>query len=189
MISDFIDFVDHVLPYDFPPDVKDKAKAAIAQFQKGGQQLNYMMFHPLEQLSQGDIISNVTFAYFADDGSQKKFSADAFVLSTSCHIDQKERILLAPVFPLEEFKGNVLELKNNMIFNYMYIPDMLMSNKFIAFDFVNTYSKRLIQNCIDNEKIKRLGSLNQLGYYVFIVKLTVYLMRKEDGDTLKSREN
>jgi len=189
MIQDFIDFVNRVLPYDFPSDVKDKAKAAIAQFRKDGQQLNYMMFRPLEQLSQGDIISNVAFVYFDDDGSQKKFLADAFVLSTSCHIDQKERILLAPIFPLKEFHGNILELKNNTIFNYMYIPDMIMADKFVAFDFINTYSKKLIQNCINQDKIQRLGSLNQIGYYFFIVKLAVYFMRKEDGDTLKNREN
>ena len=40
---------------------------------------------------------------------------------------------------------------------------------------------------IEADKIKRIGSLNQLGYYLFIIKLTVYLMRKEDNDTLTER--
>ena len=52
---------------------------------------------------------------------------------------------------------------------------------------MNTYSKKLIMGAIEADKIKRIGSLNQLGYYLFIVKLTVYLMRKEDCDTLTER--
>ena len=121
-------------------------------------------------LSQGDIISHVPFIYFDDDGAQKIFSADAFVLSTSCHIDQKERIILVPIFPLEGFDGNLVDLKRNTIFDYMYIPDECMSDKFIDFEYMNTYSKNLIIKGIAEGKIRRLGSLNQLGYYFFVVK-------------------
>ena len=40
---------------------------------------------------------------------------------------------------------------------------------------------------MESRKVKRVASLNQVGYYFFIVKLTVYLMRKEDTDTLNER--
>ncbi len=59
--------------------------------------------------------------------------------------------------------------------------------KFIDFEYMNTYNKDLIVKGIDLGRVKRIGSLNQLGYYFFIVKLTVYLMRKEDSDTLSKR--
>ena len=52
---------------------------------------------------------------------------------------------------------------------------------------MNTYSKKLIMLGIEKDRVHRIGSLNQLGYYFFIVKLTVYLMRKEDCDTLTER--
>lgn len=186
MLKEFIDFVDSVLP-SVSPDLRDGAKDAILQFEKTGEQLNYMMLNPLEHLSQGDVISRVPFIYFEEDGAQKMFITDALVLSTSCHIDQKDRIVLVPVFPLVEFRGNIMDLKKNIIYDYMYIPDAIMADKFIDFEYMNTYSKDLIIKGIANEKIRRIGSLNQLGYYFFIVKLTVYLMRKEDCETLTER--
>lgn len=186
MLREFIDFVDSVLP-SVSPDLRDGAKEAILQFEKTGEQLKYMTLSPLEQLSQGDILSKVPFSYFEADGSQKTFVTDALVLSTSCHIDQKERIILVPVFSIEGFNGSVFDLKKNTIFDYMYIPDDIMADKFIDFEYMNTYSKKLIVGAIESNKIKRIGSLNQLGYYLFIVKLTVYLMRKEDNDTLTER--
>lgn len=187
MLSDFIDFVDSVLP-SVSPDFRDGAKNAILQFEKTGRQLNYLMFNPLAELSQGDILSSVKFSYFDENGKQKIFQADALVLSTSCHIDQKSKIVLFPVLPLSEFGGNIEDLRKNIIFDYMYIPDSIMANKFVNFEYIGTYSKELILRGISKNKISRLGSLNQLGYYFFIVKLTVYLMRKEDSNTLTARQ-
>ena len=85
MLKEFIEFVDSVLP-SVSPGLRDGAKEAILQFEKTGEQLKYMMLSPLEQLSQGDILSKVPFSYFEDTGEQKTFVADALVLSTSCHI-------------------------------------------------------------------------------------------------------
>lgn len=186
MLTEFIDFVDSILPA-VSPDFKDNAKNAILQFENTGQTLNYIMSQPLEKLSQGDIISKVPFSYFDEDGSQKVFTADAFVLSTSCHIDQKDKIILAPILPLDSFQGNLYDLKKNIIFDYMYFPDLVMEDKFVDFEYFNTYSKKVIERGIAEEKIQRIASLNQMGYYFFIVKLTVYLMRKEDAETLHER--
>ena len=65
----------------------------------------------LPELSQGDIISQVPFTYFEEDGRQMKFTADAMVISTSGHIDQKDKILMVPVLPIDSFTGNLVELK------------------------------------------------------------------------------
>lgn len=184
MLKEFIDFVEDILP-SVDPDLKERASKAIAQFEKEGHQLQYLLFRPLTELSQGDVISHINFMYFEDDGSLKRFQADAMVLSMSCDIDHKDYLLLTPVLPLDTFKGDVIQLKSNMIFNNMYIPGM--DNKFVNFEFINSYNKKLLLNGIDNNRIKRIASLNQLGYYLFIVKLTVFLMRKEDEGMLKWR--
>lgn len=186
MLKEFIDFVDSVLPA-VSPDFRDGAKKAITQFEKNGEQIKYLTINPVNQLSQGDIISKVPFCFFEIDGKQKTFVSDALVLSTSCHIDQKNRMVLVPVLPLDSFKGKINDLKNNTVFDYMYIPDGIMLDKFVDFEIMNTYNKDLILNGIQNDKIKRIGSLNQIGYYFFVVKLTVYLMRKEDSETLQER--
>lgn len=186
MLKEFIDFVDSVLP-SVDPDFRDGAKKAILQFEKEGNQPNYLMPDVLEELSQGDVISKVPFSYFDADGKQKVFTADAMVISTSCHIDQKEMLVLAPIVPLSEFKGDKSALKKNTIFDFWYIPDGKLSDAFISFGILNTYSKKLIFEGIEGGKIQRIASLNQLGYYLFIIKLSVYLMRREDADTLSNR--
>ena len=61
MLSDFIDFVDSVLP-SVSPDFRDGAKNAILQFEKTGRQLNYLMFnlreaaHTLEGGEDGETL-------------------------------------------------------------------------------------------------------------------------------------
>lgn len=186
MLNEFIDFVDSVLP-SVPIGTKEGVQEAIAQFERDGEQIKYLTLNPLQELSQGDVISQVPFYFFDDKGKQKAFKADAMVLSTSCHIDQKNKLVLVPVLPLDLFNGNMIELKKNKVIDYMYIPDGTLIDMFVNFEIMNTFSKELIINGINNGTIKRIASLNQIGYYFFVIKLTVYLMRKEDAVTLSER--
>lgn len=186
MLEEFIEFVDSVLP-SVSHSHKKAAKEAIEQFKRDGNSPNYLMSKPLGELSQGDILSDIPFIYFDDNGDQYIFKTDGMVISTSCHIDQKSKVAFVPVFPVSEFHGNSNDLQNNIIFDYMYIPDMKMADKFIDFSILCSYNKKLIITGIEKERIKRVASLNQLGYYFFIIKLTVYLMRKEDDETLNQR--
>ena len=186
MLKELIDYVDSLLPA-VPLDKSEGLKAAITQFEKEGQKVKWLMINPLDKLSQGDIISNIPFQYFESDGQQKTFKADALVLSTSCHIDNKDKIVLVPVMPIEDFKGNEMDLKKNTIVDFMYIPDGKLKNCYVDFEVMNTFSKELISKAIENKKVSRIASLNQLGYYLFIVKLTLYLMRREDAGTQEER--
>lgn len=186
MLKELIDFVDSILP-SVPMGTKEGVQEAIAQFEKDGEQIKYLTANPLSELSQGDVISAVPFYYFENDGNQKMFKADALVLSTSCHIDQKDKLVLVPVFPLTSFKGNLVELKKNKVIDYMYIPEGILINSYVNFEIMNTFSKELIMSGLKNGKLTRVASLNQIGYYFFIIKLTVYLMRREDIGTLNER--
>ncbi len=187
MLAEFIQFVDSVLP-SVDPDFRDGAINAIKQFEKNGDQIRYVSNDILDDLSQGDILSKVPFSYFDEKGQQNIFLAEAMVLTTSCHIDHKDKIELVPIFPISTFDANGLQqLKNNIIFDYMYIPDDLLADKYISFEYISAYSKDLIVNGIESKKITRLGSLNQIGYYFFIIKLSVFFFKTEDKDTLFNR--
>lgn len=186
MLREFIEFVDSVLPA-VPMGTKEGVQAAIAQFEKSEEQIKYLTWNPLSELSQGDIISAVPFYYFDENGNQQVFKSNALVLSTSCHIDQKDKLVLVPVLPLKAYEGNLVELKKNKVIDYMYIPDGKLIDMFVDFEIMNTFSKDLILNGIKNGNIHRLESLNQIGYYFFVIKLTVYLMRREDAGTLEER--
>lgn len=190
MLKEFIDFVDSVLP-SVDPDAKDKAKAAIEQFENDGNNFEFLLPRQLTILSQGDIISDIKFSYFKEDGRQQIFKAKGMVISTSCHIDQKDFINIVPVLPLDFYIGDEnskRDLKANRVFDYMYLPENIMKDYFIDFSRINTYKKDLIIKAIDKGKIKRLFSLSQIGLYLFIIKLTVFLMRKEDAETMESRK-
>lgn len=189
MLNEFIDFVDSVLP-SVDPEAKDKAKAAIAQFYNEDKNLEFLLPNKLPVLSQGDIVSEMPFSYFKNDGSQYVFKARGMVISTSCHIDQKEVLNIVPVFPINFFEGDAnkrRELEANKIYDYMYFPENMMREYFVDFSKINTYSKHLIIDGIESGKIQRLFSLSQIGFYFFIIKLTVFLMRKEDNETMTSR--
>lgn len=189
MLNELIDFVDSILP-SVDPEAKDKAKAAISQFHKNGNCFELLLPKQLPSLSQGDIISEIPFSYFKEDGTQQIFKAKGMVISTSCHIDQKNLINIVPVLPLDFYRGNengTRELKANRIFDYMYFPENILQDYFVDFSRVNTYSKNLIATGIESQKIKRLFSLSQIGFYLFIIKLTVFLMRKEDEETMGKR--
>ena len=166
---------------------KEGLKEAIAQFEKTGEQIKYLTLRPLELLSQGDIISSVPFYFYEENGTQKVFKSDALVLSTSCHIDQKDKLILVPVLPIEAFSGNIADLKSNRIIDYMYVPDGKMTDAFVDFEIMNTFSKELIKKGIETGRIKRISSLNQIGFYFFLIKLTLYFFRKEDTDTQEER--
>lgn len=186
MLNELIDFVDSILP-SVPMGTKEGVQEAIAQFEKEGEQIKYLTGNPLSELSQGDVISAVPFYYFENDGNQKMFKADALVLSTSCYIDQKDKLVLVPVFPLESFDGNLVELKKNKVIDYMYIPEGSLIDSYVDFEIMNTFSKKLIMSGLKSGRLTRVASLNQIGYYFFIIKLTVYLMRREDVGTLNER--
>lgn len=188
-LKEFIDFVDSVLP-SVDPNAKDKAKAAIEQFKVEGKYFEFLAPKNLPELSQGDIISEIYFTYFDSNGNQQKYKAYGMIISTSCHIDQKEIINVVPILPLSYLKADKNkenEIKKNKVFDYMYLPDNIMHDKFVDFSKVCTYEKKLIFNGIKAGKIKRIASLSQIGFYLFILKLTVFLMRKEDDDTMQKR--
>ena len=99
----------------------------------------------------------------------------------------KNKMVLVPVFPIESFVGNKVELIKNKVIDYMYIPDGNMANSYVDFEIMNTFSKDMMMSGLKSGRLKRIASLNQIGYYFFIIKLTVYLMRREDAGTLQER--
>ncbi len=187
MLIEFIDFVKNIFP-GLVPEIGDQAKLAIEQFQKDGDQPKYLTRELLSNLSQGDIISNIPFSFFANNGEQQVSILDAMVISTSCDIDNKGNIILAPIIPEQSLKEqSIKSMKANIVYDYMYLPDDFMSNSFVYFGMLSSYNRYLIAEGIKKGKIQRKASLNQLGYYFLIVKLSVFLLRGEDTETLNER--
>ena len=191
MLKEFLEFVDSVLP-SIDTEKKNSTLEAIQQFNFEDKELNFLASKPLEVLSQGDIISGVKFVFLDSDGNYHFTDKQwGMVLSTSCHVDQKETIQIIPVTPIhyDGWKKNFIDdvLKKNKVYDYMYIADILTKDHYVDFTIINTFNKQLIFSGIESGRIKRIASLNQMGLYLLIIKLTVYLMRKEDPETFEQR--
>lgn len=187
MLKEFIDFIDSSFP-SIPYDKKEAAKEAIEQFKRSGKNVNYLCGNILPELSQGDIISEIPFNFFDKDGHLKTFKGRAMVVNNSCHIENKPFITLVPVLELSNSWKNLKDIKNNMIYEYMYIPDVKLSRYYIDFSMPATCEGALIKQGIEMGKITRLASLSQIGYYLLLVKLSIYLTRREDPDTYSTRK-
>lgn len=186
MKREFIDFVESILP-TVDLESRNAVKRAIEKFNSDGGRLWFTTSEPLPEISQGDIIGDVPFSYFDEEGRLKTFNAEAIVISTSCTIDQKEQIMLSPVIPAKNVNVNHADVEKNLVYEYMFIPDACINDKYIHIGFISTIDKRLIMQGLERKKIKRIVSLNQIGYYLLVLKLTILLFRKEDGVTMGHR--
>ena len=72
---------------------------------------------------------------------------------------------------------------------YLYFPDTDIGHSFVNFGLITSISREAFERFVSEGKSERIASLNETGYFLFITKLTVFLMRPEDGDVYASRGN
>jgi|GEM_PF-5011867 len=186
MIAEFVELVESLFPC-VDTNTLDQAKAAIQQFYRDGSSEAFFERKNTDYLMQGDIVNNITFIMYDNDGMEHRAVKSGIILSHTCDLENKESMLIAPQISLSGFNKDMLSnIKNNLAYNIFYLPDYVYGK---AFDFglTNTYNTNNIVKMIDEKKISVDESLNQMGLYLFLCKITVYLLRKEDEDTNASR--
>ncbi|MCK5128350.1 MAG: hypothetical protein KAQ68_00750 [Clostridiales bacterium] len=180
MIDKFIDFVEQLFPIH-DPQLVDEAKEAYKQFNKEGHQLNFYGTKNQYSPVQGDIISRLPFVSYDDDGNELRNIHPAMILANSCEIDNKENIIVAPLLEISNFNPSFLgNIKNNKNYNLLYLPGADMDSKVVDFSLSNTFNAKNISTLLESGKIEVTKTLNQLGYYFFLCKLTMFLARRED---------
>lgn len=148
---------------------------------------------PFKEILQGDgLIINV-------ENKELK----VMVISNSCDIDINNKryfdsyMLYTPLFSLEEYKNSLLnggikednvknhinDIKKQLITQIFYLPNSAYSGlgeeAFIFFDRITNISNNKIPR--DNIKKNRLFSLNQSGFYIFLLKLSIHFTRMKEG--------
>ncbi len=187
MMQEFIDFVDEVYP-SLAYDVKEKAKMAVRDFEEMNCPNAFLMWDNLGELSQGDVLSEIPFCYFDEEGQQKMFKAKAMVLSMSCDIENNDMILLAPVLRLADYEADVSSIVHNRTLTYLYYPDDRLKDYYIDFSYASTFRSSFIQELLNDKKLSKIASLNQVGYYMFLCKLSIFFTRREDPQTQQDRK-
>ncbi|MGM8366493.1 hypothetical protein ACLIBG_13590 [Virgibacillus sp. W0181] len=189
MIGEFITFVEKMFPMD--PYTAEKARTAIRQFElkkasegEGQSLYQFFMPTPFPYLSQGDIIDNVPFQLEdPDTGEIMLYRGPGMLLSNTCDAERDPYIVISPLLELDKMYGKrKKDFSTNLTYNLLYFPDSRFSNYIIDLTIMNTFSRKIIL-----QNYETTASLNQIGYYLFLCKLTVQLMRPEDEDVQAHR--
>lgn len=184
----FADIINTVLPSVSAVE-KEKLKEAITQFKVSGKNIDFTS-GLLENLSQGDIVSNIPFILYDKGGNQLIHKYNAILLSNTCDASRNTHLIFAPILEINNYNNrNVVDLKNNVIYEYMYLNDNKLGDIYVNFNIIHSINREIILDRLRNNKSDRLCSLTTIGYYMFILKLTIFLLRSEDYSNFISREN
>ena len=179
MINEFINFVHEIFP-SISPYTKERVKDAIKQFEIEGKKPNFLLYEPFEYLAQGDIVETLPFIRYDQDGNRQLYKTKGILISNTCDAENDDTVVFAPLLPLESIKLEKTNLLKNQNFRLLYLPDQRLKDYIVDLSLLNGYSKKLITDSIGNGKMNKISSLSQFGYYMFLCKLTIHLMRPED---------
>lgn len=187
MNKEFIDFVTELFPC-IQPYTKENIKKAISQFQLCGKTINTTLFTPLNDLSQGDILEGIRFYKLNSSGNLDITNPmNGMILSNTCDCSRDENIVIAPFIRMDNISKSRQALQNNVTYGYLYLPDNKFNNEVVDFSLVNSFNRNIILKGLELGKINKKASLNDFGYYLFLCKLTIYLMRPEDEGIQEDR--
>lgn len=181
--TSFFDWVKKALP-SISYSQTESVKESINQFYKDGKTIDCIT-NVLDNISQGDIFDNVPFMFISKDGDFHVNKLSAMIISNTCDITRKEYVLFAPII---KYDGTNDDIKQNKFYEYMYIGDYHNEEVFVDFGRIMSLKRSILVKELNDNRLIRTKSLNRIGYYLFIIKLTVYLLRPEDNDNFNSRE-
>ncbi len=188
MMNEFIDFVYGMFPL-INPYIKDRVKEAIRQFDVSGKKLNYFLFEPLEVISQGDIVGPLNFIWFNETGKMSTLKTKGILLTNTCDAQRDKFLMFAPFIPLANANEKLKEgIVKNQIYNLLYFPENSYSDYVVDFSMIQPFNRKLLFDLIEAGQVQRTASLSQFGYYLFLCKLTVHLMRPEDTEIQDNRK-
>jgi hypothetical protein len=188
MIPEFIDFCTQLFP-SIDPYTKEQAKKAMEQFENVRGPVLTKVFDSFD-LYQGDIFSEIPFFYTDEAGEVKLIIRKAQLLSNTCDASRDTNLLFAALHPLDEFKSNpslIDSITKNKRYSTFYIPGEAVKNEYVDFELITTMSRENFLSLCQKGKVRRITSLSLVGYYMFLCKMTVFLMRPEDVEVNESR--
>lgn len=166
----------------FDPYTVERVKKSIIETAKSSDCDVYLEQPTQQNILQGDIFKNIEFITYNVDGKPIKLKGDIMVISNTCDISRNENILFIPFIPLEKLtrKINENDLKKNVIYNFFYIKEI--ENKILDFDRIIHLPRKQLEKIKENRKF----SLTQYGFYMLLIKLSVYLMRIESEEVKRN---
>lgn len=188
MLEEYIDFVKSLFPC-ISPYTQERAKECIRQFYILHSEFPCFTGTNIPDLNQGDIISELPFRRYNEVGDEEEYVTDGLIISNSCDIENDDQILIAPFFPIADLGLDLNNLKNNAYFNLLFFPDNRYAAHVADLSLLSPFPKKVIQDKIFAGALTKKHSLNQVGYYLLISKITVHLLRPEDMTVQSLRDS
>lgn len=187
MIPEFVDFCQKLFP-SIDPYTAEAAKRAVKRYQSlSGTPLLCRLEDTIDYL-QGDIYTELPFYFVDQNGNLRTFKAKAQLLSNTCDAVRDDQLLFAAMRPLAKYPAGMQSaIKGNQRYSTFYIDSPATNLDYVDFELINAFSRTAFIKLCNNGSVKRIASLTSVGYYMFICKLTVFLMRPEDPQTNSER--
>jgi hypothetical protein len=145
---------------------------------------------PILEWSQGDILSQVLFIDFDNDGNVRSGKAPGMIATSTCDLDRKENVLFMRCLPLQSLErlSSYKEIPKNKIYQFLYIGQAIDEKEWVVdLSAITALPRQRVLKNIEEGKIHRLHSLTREGWYLFITKFAMNYLRTEDGDNMATR--
>ncbi len=186
MLNEFIEFTQSLFPA-ISPYVKEQTKEAIKQFDMSGKKLNLLNYRAYDFLAQGDILEGIPFTRIDNMGNIASQRGKGMIISNTCSADHDDEIVIAPLLEIDKLNLNKNDIKKNLHYRLLYLPDPRYEDLVVDFSLMNTFNKNALNKLLEVGKITKEASLNQFGFYLLLTKLTICFMRPEDEEVQSDR--
>lgn len=179
MLAEFAQFVSEVFPSVTPATAKQLIEKAGAAGLTGEQLFATQLGNVL---CQGDIVDGLSWIVEGENGTYGRAILPGMLLSHSCDVDNDEWLTFAPCASFNRNDPKAGAIGKNEVFDLYYMPPHRSRSAAVA-DFAQVQSMRAerILIGIAAGSYLRTDSLTMLGYYHFVLKLSMHYLRPQSA--------
>lgn len=187
-MQEFIDFCVELFPC-ISPYTAERVKEAIGNYQSLSSERPFTTTENMDEILQGDIFSEMPFLFYDENGQLHQIYLRAQLLSNSCDIVRDDKLIFVGVLP-DDFKKEdkqALEgIRKNIKYGHFCIPTLTGQEYITDFSLVMSYPRQVFERFIQQNKVRKIASLTQFGYYFLLTKLTIFLLRPESNEVIRT---
>ena len=192
------------LMHEMFPNVSQETKSKLHEHIRKRDLYSNWLFANQNQndICQGDIIKKVPVIALGRKGNPYKQTLPALLLNNTCDMQidngkpRSNFVSIVPLFPFNEYVKhfNKIEnyernLKENVITDKFYIGDLPYDDKEYVADLsmACAISSEYLHAKLTDGKVKKVTSFSQNGYFFFLAKMTLHLMRPESKEIKREK--
>lgn len=179
MNRELLKIITEIFP-SFSPYIESQVKEALKENKRNRQIVT--INEDCDEILQGDIFDEIDFIIYKNN-EPVQISLPGMIISNTCDIVRNKTLVFVPIVPIAKVSGNEANILRNEIFNLFYLEEV--DKAVINFDYIQYIPRELFEKKIKQTKSRRL---TQYGFYLLLIKLSIYLMRVESSEVQRIME-